>query len=799
MKIFVQWSILLSILLILSMGSVFANTDDDVFGVKIEQNALDVLTLASLRMTEILGSADLEQVVSIKAKIIVADMIQSGDILEQIPQMIFRTQIELFKAYPDMFRVNLDSSFGDLQFLVTGSDSLAVLPEDGIFTKMNILQMFPDKIIFPDDDNGLLTMINLLGGIPFSSLFGQPSTGDGGFGGGLNVGFVEEIKPSDVRVMIRYRGKDKTEAGIVHVVTIGSTLHRQYIKVWILEDTMDLYQISIEDERGTEVFIVIDELNTAPMPSQADFILDTSDLVEVSEEEFLGKFLWKLVSSPIIEEPVAVDLYASSYRVARTGSVTISTDGFDLRDKENELTCEVEYIGPGDSWTPLEQIEYAGLAPVGRWNAVFAPSEAAELGTYGFRTRYIDSSGNISEWLEALDLVTVIPAPPRIVRTKPVRGEVRVPISTEISATFSKPMNKEMVEKAFSVVSESGRTIRGSFTWEEKTLTFLPLDDLQYNKNHLVRINGDVTDADGIGLDGNYDTVPDGSPYDDYLWTFRTSVASPILKFVVKDQPVYKGDIFDVKIMAKFVKEMYKFSFKVAFDPEILEVKNLDKSSFASWRPRPKFIGEHDLWKKSVVDNSDGFITITCEGTRLDGVSGSGDIANITFKAVDTGVFSLEFREVVLDDPDGRQLRVDLDTAEIQVIEFHPLDVNHDGIVNILDFVVMESDQNESNQAPRLARPALGQNFPNPFNPETWIPYQLVQPSYVTIKIYRLTGEIVRTLDLSHKEVGFYTDKMKAAYWNGMDDTGQRVSSGVYFYTIQADGFTATKKMLLRK
>ena len=96
-----------------------------------------------------------------------------------------------------------------------------------------------------------------------------------------------------------------------------------------------------------------------------------------------------------------------------------------------------------------------------------------------------------------------------------------------------------------------------------------------------------------------------------------------------------------------------------------------------------------------------------------------------------------------------------------------------------------------------MAQTGLGQNYPNPFNPETWIPYQLAQPSYVTIRIYRATGALTRTLALGTKEAGFYADKMKAAYWDGTDDTGQKVSSGVYFYTIQADGFAATRKMLL--
>jgi len=92
----------------------------------------------------------------------------------------------------------------------------------------------------------------------------------------------------------------------------------------------------------------------------------------------------------------------------------------------------------------------------------------------------------------------------------------------------------------------------------------------------------------------------------------------------------------------------------------------------------------------------------------------------------------------------------------------------------------------------------LHQNFPNPFNPETWIPYQLKEDAHVEVRIYALTGQLVRTLSLGHKPAGFYVDRQKAAYWDGRSESGEKVSSGVYFYKIQAgDECTATKKMVI--
>ena len=94
---------------------------------------------------------------------------------------------------------------------------------------------------------------------------------------------------------------------------------------------------------------------------------------------------------------------------------------------------------------------------------------------------------------------------------------------------------------------------------------------------------------------------------------------------------------------------------------------------------------------------------------------------------------------------------------------------------------------------------ALLPNYPNPFNPETWIPYQLSSPSDVHITIYSSDGKLVRTLSLGHQPVGIYQHRTQAAYWDGKNEIGEPVASGVYFYTLSAGPFTATRKMLIRK
>ena len=174
------------------------------------------------------------------------------------------------------------------------------------------------------------------------------------------------------------------------------------------------------------------------------------------------------------------------------------------------------------------------------------------------------------------------------------------------------------------------------------------------------------------------------------------------------------------------------------------------------------------------------------------------------------------------------------------------VDVNGDGTVNILDLVVVAQHLGEStgDAAPSLLvrdsqldpmiiqawieqayaendgslmfqqgianlhrllalmipkETSLLPNYPNPFNPETWIPYQLSKPADVSVSIYAADGRLVRTLALGYQPVGIYESRSRAAYWDGRNTLGEPVASGLYFYTLTAGEFTATRKMLIKK
>ncbi len=171
-----------------------------------------------------------------------------------------------------------------------------------------------------------------------------------------------------------------------------------------------------------------------------------------------------------------------------------------------------------------------------------------------------------------------------------------------------------------------------------------------------------------------------------------------------------------------------------------------------------------------------------------------------------------------------------------------PVDVNGDGIVNIFDLTLVaqgiggaaapgvgtgrvdaamieawiaearlvddgsiafrQGIQNLENLLASLIIPgetALLANYPNPFNPETWIPYRLSEDANVQIRIYDTEGAIVRTLDLGHQPAAVYERREKAIHWNGRSNFGERVASGLYFYTLTAGDYTATRKMLILK
>ena len=90
-------------------------------------------------------------------------------------------------------------------------------------------------------------------------------------------------------------------------------------------------------------------------------------------------------------------------------------------------------------------------------------------------------------------------------------------------------------------------------------------------------------------------------------------------------------------------------------------------------------------------------------------------------------------------------------------------------------------------------------NYPNPFNPETWIPYRLAADADVKLTIYDANGRVVRAIDVGHRIAAVYENRSKAIYWDGRNEFSEQVASGVYFYHLSAGDYSQTRKMLILK
>ena len=162
------------------------------------------------------------------------------------------------------------------------------------------------------------------------------------------------------------------------------------------------------------------------------------------------------------------------------------------------------------------------------------------------------------------------------------------------------------------------------------------------------------------------------------------------------------------------------------------------------------------------------------------------------------------------DEPDYRLIIVDIETGRATTIgdtlEISAQSPNPFIGVEPLRYTVTAEDVLRSRiQLPELAayeipsETQLLANYPNPFNPETWIPYRLAEDAFVTLTIYNLNGQVVRTLDVGHQIAAVYESRSKAVYWDGRNQVGESVASGVYFYHLSAGDYSATRKMLIIK
>ena len=209
----------------------------------------------------------------------------------------------------------------------------------------------------------------------------------------------------------------------------------------------------------------------------------------------------------------------------------------------------------------------------------------------------------------------------------------------------------------------------------------------------------------------------------------------------------------------------------------------------------PVSYAPYDVNKDGAVDNTDAGLVIDALGTRNARYDVNGD-------------GTANFLDVVLvfDNRDDNVAgaptivgNLKLSAAKIDVIEEQ------------IDLLIATNDRSPAAMRTlvylqqllatetRPERTQLFANYPNPFNPETWIPYELATDTHVRITIYNTQGVVIRTLQFGHQSAGYYTGRDRAAYWDGRNALGEQVASGLYFYQLETDEMSSLRKMVILK
>ena len=208
----------------------------------------------------------------------------------------------------------------------------------------------------------------------------------------------------------------------------------------------------------------------------------------------------------------------------------------------------------------------------------------------------------------------------------------------------------------------------------------------------------------------------------------------------------------------------------------------------------PVSYAPYDVNKDGAVDNTDAGLVIDALGTRNARYDVNGD-------------GTVNFLDVVLVF-DNRDAGVAAAPTIVGNLKLTAIQIER--IEEQIDLLIATNDRSPAamrtlvylQQLLVTARPEKTQlfaNYPNPFNPETWIPYELATDTHVTIAIYNTQGVVIRTLQFGHQSAGYYTDRDRAAYWDGRNALGEQVASGLYFYQLETDEMSSMRKMVILK
>ena len=230
------------------------------------------------------------------------------------------------------------------------------------------------------------------------------------------------------------------------------------------------------------------------------------------------------------------------------------------------------------------------------------------------------------------------------------------------------------------------------------------------------------------------------------------------------------GTTFTVHLKTANVTNLAGWQTDITFDPTVLEANEVSEGDFL------KRAGGSTYFKELTIQDKRGKITgLGAARVSRGGVSGHGTLLSIQFTVLANGETYVTLREFRAGSSTGKP------------IASPPIEM----------FIVVEGQPAAPTLVPEDT--TVFHNYPNPFNPETWIPYQLAQPADVKIAIYAANGQLVRMLNLGHQSAGYYIGRSRAAHWDGKNTVGEPVASGIYFYQLRAANLSFLRKMLILK
>ena len=236
----------------------------------------------------------------------------------------------------------------------------------------------------------------------------------------------------------------------------------------------------------------------------------------------------------------------------------------------------------------------------------------------------------------------------------------------------------------------------------------------------------------------------------------------------------------------------------VSSAPTVRQTAQTTRTTQTTQTTTPTTYSKYDINKDGAVNNRD---------TKLVAAAVGQSGAAITNPRTDVdGSGTVDVTDLIL-----VIANLDDDVAAPAIdVDFKAMDLDFDRVQEQVEVLLASGDRSHAAQRALLylqhvlasARPdatALLANYPNPFNPETWIPYHLAESADVKINIYDARGTLVRALSVGHQTAGYYTSRSRAAYWDGRNALGERVASGIYFYQLQADAVSPMRKMVILK